>query len=351
MQEIEARQGRGYELWQVTRQWSIDYFQDIYNDLNLKFRDTFYESEFIDAGRKIVDELLAKGILKRSEGAIIADLEEYGLGVLPIIRSDGTALYPVSDLALASAKFDKYQLQESIYVVDIRQGLYFKQLFKILELMGYHQKMTHLPYEFLTTKNGMMASRTGNVITYKELKDEFLARTTEEIKERHADWTDDRISKTAFGLSISAMKFEMVKVSAEKVITFDMAEALRFEGFTAAYLQYTGARICSLFKKAGVTDPIIADSVLLQADQEFALALRLAKYGEAVKKAGVDRDPSVVARYLFELAQDFNDYYHAVNIMNAEQKVKDARLSLVAAVRQILHNGFSILGLVYLEEM
>ena len=351
MKQIESRQGLGYKLWQETRQWSIDYFNEVYLDLGLKFQDTFYESDFIDAGLKIKDELLAKGILKLSEGAIIADLEKYSLGVLPIIRSDGTALYPVSDLALASAKFKKYQLKESIYVVDIRQSLYFKQLFKILELMGYKEKMTHLPYEFLTTKNGMMASRTGNVITYKDLKDEALSRAAEEIRKRHEDWSEEKIASIAFSLAISAMRFEMIKISADKVIVFDMADALKFEGFTSAYLQYTGARICSLFKKAEISDYKEADQSLLTQEKEFKLAIKLERFGEAIAKAGEERDPSIIARYLFELAQDFNDYYHAVNILKSAMPLKEARLLLVGSVKQVLENGFNLIGITYLTEM
>jgi len=351
MKSIESRTGDIYKLWQETRQWSIDYFNEVYKDLGINFSDNFYESDFIEAGLKIKDELLAKGILRLSEGAIIADLEEYGLGVLPVIRSDGTALYPVADLALASAKFNKYKLKESIYIVDVRQSLYFSQLFKLVELLGYKEKMTHLSYDFLTLKSGMMASRTGNIITYKELLDEALTRTSSEIEKRHEDWSQNKISEVSRGLSISAMKFEMIKVSSDKVITFDMADALRFEGFTSAYLQYTGARICSLISKGEEFKKVPVDLNELKEIKEFRLAVKLEQYAEAVSKSGDDRDPSTIARYLFELAQDFNDYYHDTNIMKANDKVRVARLALVAAVKQVLENGFNLLGLTYLTEM
>jgi arginyl-tRNA synthetase len=351
MKSIESRTGEAYKLWQETRQWSIDYFNEVYKDLGIKFRDTFYESDFIDAGLKIKDELLAKGILKLSEGAIIADLEKYGLGVLPIIRSDGTALYPVADLALASAKFNKYKLKESIYIVDVRQSLYFSQLFKLVELLGYKEKMTHLSYDFLTLKSGMMASRTGNVITYKELLDEALVRSSEEVKKRHEDWSTDKVLEVAKGLSLSAIKFEMIKVSSDKVITFDMADALKFEGFTSAYLQYTGARICSLLKKGEELESALVDFEELTEVKEFKLTMKMEQYSDAVTKSGIERDPSVIARYLFELAQDFNDYYHDVNIMKAETKVRVARLALVGSIKQVLENGFNLLGLTYLIEM
>jgi len=351
MKSIESRTGNDYKLWQETRQWSIDYFNEVYKDLGIKFSDTFYESDFIEAGLKIKDDLLAKGILKLSEGAIIADLEEYGLGVLPVIRSDGTALYPVADLALASAKFDKYKLKESIYIVDVRQSLYFSQLFKLVELLGYKEKMTHLSYDFLTLKSGMMASRTGNVITYKELLDQALLRTTSEIKARHEDWSAEKVLEVAHGLSLSAIKFEMIKVSSDKVITFDIDDALKFEGFTSAYLQYTGARICSLLKKGEELESAPVDFKELAEAKEFKLVLKMEQYSDAIVKAGIERDPSIIARYLFELAQDFNDYYHDVNIMKAETSVRVVRLALVKNIKQVLENGFNILGLTYLTEM
>lgn len=351
MKEIESRSGAGYSLWQESRQWSIDYFNDVYQDLGIKFQETFYESDFIDDGLKIKDELVSSGILKLSEGAIIADLEPYNLGVLPIVRSDGTALYPVADLALASAKFKKYKLKESIYIVDVRQSLYFSQLFKVIELLGYKEKMTHLSYEFLTTKNGMMASRTGNVVTYKDLLDEALTKTSSEIKKRHEDWDEIKVSLVSRGLSISAMKFEMIKVSSDKVITFDMNDALKFEGFTAAYLQYTGARICSLLNKGKDFEKVSYDPNNLIESKEFRLAFKLEQYGEIVFKAGLDRDPSIVARYLFELSQDFNDYYHEINIIKAEEEIRTSRLFLVTAIKQVLENGFNLLGLTFLTEM
>lgn len=354
MKEIESRQGDNYLLWKKTRNWSIAYFNEVYRELGIKFRKTFYESEEIAEGLRLVEKLLSKGILKKSEGAVIADLEKHGLGVLPIIRSDGTALYPVADLALAFRKFKEYPLEESIYVVDVRQSLYFKQMFKILSLAGYQEKMTHLAYDFVTLKSGMMSSRSGNVVTYQELFEESFKKTKEETQKRHADWPMKKIEMTAKKIAISAMKFEMIKVSPEKVIVFDLEEAMKFDGYTAAYLQYTGARINSLVrkdKKKQFWQISRLNSKILIEPKEFLLSFKLAQYPEIVMKSGEDRDPSSVCRYLFELAQQFNDYYHDVNILKAEPKVKEARLYLVSAVGQVLHCGFSLLGIDYLKEM
>ncbi len=352
MKQIESRTGETYELWQETRQWSIDYFNKIYEELGVKFKDIFYESEIIDNGLKIVQELLTDGILKKSDGAVIANLEEYNLGVLPILRSDNTALYPVADLALATEKFRRHEVDESFHVVDIRQNLYFKQLFKILELMGYRQKLVHLSYDFVTLPSGMMSSRSGNVITYEELKSRILEKITVETRKRHEDWTDNRIVQVAKHLMVSIIKFEMLKVSADKIITFNIEEASKFDGQTACYLQYGYARLKSIIRKQGVSWFNFGDHLnKLKDPREKNLLLKIAKYPEIITMSGRKHDPSDLIKYLFELVQLFNDYYHEVNILKSEPKTRKARLALIKAIAQVLENGFNILGLKVIEEM
>ncbi len=352
MKQIESKTGTTYDLWKETRQWSIDYFGKIYEELGIKFKDTFYESEVLDNGLKIVQELTADGILKKSEGAIIANLEEYNLGVLPVIRSDGTALYPVADLALATEKFRRHEVDESIHVVDVRQSLYFKQLFKILELMGYRQKLVHLSYDFVTLPNGMMSSRSGNVITYEELKSIILENITVETRKRHEDWTDNRIIQVAKRLMISIIKFEMLKVSPDKIITFNIEEASKFDGQTACYLQYGYARLKSIIRKQGLSWFNFGDHLgKLREPKEKDLLLKIAKYPEIVATSGLKYDPSHLTKYLFELVQLFNDYYHNVHILKAEPKTRKARLALIKTIAQVLENGFDILGMKIIEEM
>lgn len=352
MQDIENRQGENYDLWKETRDWSIEYFASIYKELNIKFSKTFYESEVIDEGLKMVDSLLKKRILKESAGAIIADLEEYDLGVLPVIRSDKTALYPVADLALAVNKFSLYDLSASFYVVDIRQSLYFKQLFKVLELLGYKQSLVHLPYDFVTLPDGMMSSRSGNVITYRDLKDKIKNELEKETRIRRSDWSEKDVSQVAEDLTIAVIKFEMLKVSADKPIVFNLKEALRFDGYTACYLEYSYARLRSIIRKEGASYFAgKTDVSLLQESKEKELLLKLAKYPEVLALANEKKNPSELARYIFELSQVSNDYYHAVNILKAEKKIKKARLLLIKSVANILKSGLEILGLPVLEEM
>jgi len=279
-------------------------------------------------------------------------LEKYDLGVLPVIRTDGTALYPVADLALAFEKFKKYNLEQSIYVIDIRQGLYFNQLAKVLELNGYKPAVFHLGYDFVTLPSGMMSSRTGNVITYQDLKDTIFTKLKEETRKHHSDWTEARINKTALSLTISTIKFEMLKVSPDKIITFDIDKASKFEGYTACYLEYGYARLKSILRKDSFhLFPLKTDFKELAENKEKELLLKIAKYPEIISVAGLKYKPSEVTKYLFELIQLFNDYYQEVKILKADKKKKAARLELIKAIAQVINNGFKILGMESLEEM
>ncbi|MBU0722386.1 arginine--tRNA ligase [Patescibacteria group bacterium] len=352
MKNIESRQGVDYKLWQKTRKWSIDGFAKIHKELGIKFDKIFYESEFIDHGMELVGQLFKKHFLIKSEGAIIADLQKYDLGVMIILRSDGTALYPVADLSLAIEKFKKYKINKSIYIVDARQSLYFKQLFKILELLDFKQEMKHLSHEFVKLPEGMMSSRTGNVITYEDLRKQVLEKSKLEIKKRHKNWNKKKINLVAEKIANGSLKFEMIKVSEDKVIIFDINQALRFDGYTAAYLQYTSARINSISAKAQKQDNKKAiDFSNLDKSKEGELVKKLAKYPEIVKTAGEKYDPSEIAKYLFELAQKFNDYYHSVQVLKAKKEIRQARLVLIMAVKQVLENGLGLLGIEVVEEM
>ncbi|MFA5129137.1 MAG: arginine--tRNA ligase [Patescibacteria group bacterium] len=351
MTKIESRRGPEYKFWQETREWSIKQFAEIYEEMGVSFDNIFYESEVIDEGRKIVEELYQKKFLVKSQGAIIANLEKYNLGVLLFLRSDGTALYPVADLPLALKKFKKYKLNESIYVVDVRQSLYFEQLFKILELLGYKQKMVHLGYEFVKLPSGMMSSRTGNVITYEELREEAMKRAIDETTKRHANWSEEQIKETAKKIVVGAMRFEMVKVGKEQTITFDIDRALHFEGFTAAYLQYTHARICSIIRKAGIKISGKIDFDKFREKWEYNLVIELAKFPEILEKAARTYSPAVLADYLYDLAKIFSDFYRDVKVIGADPEAGKARIALIHAVKIVLAKGLAILGMAAPEEM
>jgi arginyl-tRNA synthetase len=198
----------------------------------------------------------------------------------------------------------------------------------------------------------MMSSRTGNIITYQDLHDQIFKRAEEETIKRHPDWPEEKAKRTARFIALGAMKFEMLKVGSNQVITFDIIKALKFDGFTAAYLQYTVARINSIFKKSKIKSANLKISASsLTEDRESGLIIKLAKYPEVLKRSAQNYDPSEIAKYLFELAQQFNDYYHAVPVLQAETEIRLARLELAGCVRQVIINGLAIMNIDTPDEM
>lgn len=352
MSEVEKKQGAYYKLWKKTRALSLKDFSLVYQKLNIEFKKTYFESEIIEQGIKLTKKFLKQGILRESEGAIIADLEKHNLGVLPVIRTDGTALYPVADLALNEKKFKDFKnLRNSFIIVDVRQSLYFKQLFKVLSLAGFKQKFVHLPYEFVALPEGKLSSRSGNAITFDKLYDEVLAKFIAESKSRHPKWSNKKIQENSKKLTQAILKFEMLKVSANKKIIFDINEATKFDGFNALYVLYGLVRIKSILKKGKFKFKNNFAVNLLTDKSEKDMVLKLAKYPEIVKKSYLDYDPSEIAKYLFELFKMFNDYYQRVKIIQAEDEVKRARLVFVSAIANVAENALSLLGIDSLEEI
>lgn len=340
MQRLEAKLSPEYDRWQETRQWSVDQFNEIYRQLDINFETTFFESDYLDEGRRLVETMLADGRLEKSQGAVLANLEAEKLGVLLFLRSDGTTLYPVSDLPLAQDKFKQYQLDESWYVIDERQSLYFQQLAIVLKRLGIDKPIRHLSYSFVKLPTGMMASREGNVITYEQLKQELLNREMAEINSRHGDWSLEQREQTAWQVVVGALKFEMIKVGPDKPITFDLNQALSFEGFTAAYIQYAAVRLDAILRQAEPSQAVVIPAATLS---EKPLLLTLARFGQIISQAGQQADPSIIAKYLFDLAQQFNDYYQRVRIIGSAEQ--DFRLHVAAATRQVLINGLQLLGI------
>jgi arginyl-tRNA synthetase len=354
MSDIETRRGDNYRVWQKTRKISLKEFDEIYKKLKIKFRKNYFESEVIDQGREMVADFVKKRVLRKSEGAIIADLEKYDLGVLPIIRSDGTALYPVADLALAERKFKDFKgLKNSFIVVDVRQSLYFKQLFKVLRLVGYQQNFNHLSYDFITLPEGMMSSRSGNAIPFYDLYQKVLDKLIMESKKRHPEWSDKKIKRNCELLTVAILKFEMLKVSPRKIITFNMEEATKFDGFSALYILYGLVRIKSILKKACFRPRGVkrVDFSELKTEYEKKISLKLAKYPDIVKRAEVDFDPSEIAKYLFELFKLFSDYYQNVKVLSAEKNIKKARLVFMGAIALVAENALELLGINGLDEI
>lgn len=349
--KLESRDPEWDALWKETRQWSIDELNGIFNELGCFFERMYFESEVEGPGKELVQELRGRGIAKEGErGALIVDLEPEGLGIFLVLKSDGSALYSTKELALAVTKFEDYTaIDTSVHVVDTRQSLYFKQFFATLKRMGFDKEMHHLAYEFVTLKEGAMSSRKGNIVTYEDFRDQMKEMAKTETRNRRAEWSDEKVEETAWAVAEGAMKFGMLKQDTERPIVFDMEEALSFDGFTGPYIQYGHARLSSILAKAeGETVSVCRAS---EDPAEYALLRVVADFPEVVLRAAETRKPSLLAQYLFDLAQESNAFYRDVHVLSAEGEDRGRRLAIAGAAKDALARGLALLGIKAPEEM
>ena len=351
LQKLERGDKKFIALWKKTRAWSLEDFNQIYKILNVKFDKFFYESEVEKPGKKIVQELLDKGLAEKSEGAVIINLEKYNLKNFLLLKSDGSSLYSTKELALAQLKFNKFKIDESYVVVDMRQSFYFQQFFKTLELMGFNKKTAHISYNFVTLKEGPMASREGNVVLFEDFFQQIAARAAAETKKRHADWEEKKIQETAEKIALAAIKFSMLKTGNNNLIVFDPEESLSFDGFTGPYLQYTVTRINSILVKESFGNLKEVNFGKLDLPLEKQLVIKLAGFPQLVQNSCLENQPSILSQYLFDLAKLFAYYYQTIPILAAADEIKKARLLMIDSLRQVLVNGLTLLGIETVEKM
>ncbi len=345
-------------LWKETRQWSLDGFNEMYAKLGIHFDRYYFNSMFEDGGREIVNELIQKGIAedeRDSGGPVIVKLDEkLGLKtekyhVFVVMRSDGTALYATEDLALARQKFLDYpELSRSYYVVDVRQSLHFLQVFKTLELAGYDwaKKCQHVPYEIVSLPgNVVMSSREGSIVLLEELIREATDRALQVVREKNPELSEERKQEIALAVGIGAMKYPMLSRDNTKVVTFDWQSALDFNGQAAPYIQYAYVRANSILRKAASELPgsLLPDYSL--SEPEVVLIDLIGRLPNEVQKAAADLRPLVISTLAYDLARAFNDFYSQCPVLQAEEKVKNSRLRLVAASKQAIANSLALLGI------
>ncbi|KYK33009.1 MAG: hypothetical protein AYK19_14445 [Theionarchaea archaeon DG-70-1] len=354
LQKLEQKDKEVTELWEKSKQWSMEEFYRIYDKLNVDFDVYFYDSDLYEEGKEIVQQLLDMGIAEESEGALIVDLDRQ-LGTDDIyktyvaLRSDGTALYQTKDFALAKRKFEDYGIDRSIYVVASEQKLHFMQVFKTLELAGFEQakKCYHLSYELVMLKGGKMSSRLGNIIFYDDLNQEVYEEALKEVEKREI--VKENKGETARIVSLGALKFSMLKKDNNKTILFDPKEAVNFEGQTGAYVQYAHARASRILEKE---EPELTQFTFAALTKEEGNLLELlAAFPGAVEQAAESYKPNILANYVFDTARAFNEFYHACPVLQAEVNTKKARLTLVLATKVVLKKGLELLGIEAPERM
>lgn len=339
-------------LWKKMRKWALDGINQSFAAFDVHHQKVYYESEIYQHGREIILEGLKKGLFQKDEkGAIIADLEKEGLGKKVLLREDGTGIYITQDIYLAKLKFDDFKMDRSIYIVGNEQIYHFKVLFKVLEMLGFPfaKKCYHLAYGMIYLPEGKMKSREGTVVDADEIVEEMKGVAEKEIKKRHK-LDKKELEKRKEIIGKGALKFFILKYDPMKDFTYNPKESISFEGETGPYVQYAHARICSILKNVKKFKPDKIKPVLSH-ELELKLIKLLADFPNVVSTAAEQYKPSLVARYSLELAQAFNEFYHACPVLKADTKTRDSRLALIFCVQTVLKNALGLLGIKAPEEM
>jgi len=343
------------KLWETTREWSLEELREVLHMLDVNMDVWFYESEVDEPSKAIVEELIANDIAddeRPDGGAVIVKIDEK-LGLTKekyrtnvILRRDGTTLYLTKDLALAKVKFEQYHVDRSIYVVDSRQSLHLQQAFAILKLWGFPQaeKCYHLGYGLVSLPEGAMSSRKGRVALFKEVADEAIKRVLSVEAEKSVEIPAEEREKIASQIGLGALVYSMLSVDNNKDIVFNIDEALSFDGRTGPYIQNAHVRANSILKKVGDLKTATFDYELTK--QEVELIEQISQFPQKVQQAAEEYRPLVMATYAYDLANAFHSFYHAVPVLQADnENVKNARLRLVAAAKQVIANSLRLLDI------
>ena len=351
----DARDPHILALWKETRDWSLDGFRQVYDLLGEHFDRIYFESEVEEPGKAMVDQLIKSGLAEdgRPDLPVVVNLdqilgtkEEYR--VVIILRSDGTSLYATKDIPLAVLKFNEFDLEESIYVVDVRQTLHIQQFRKILALMGYPwaNKIHHLAYEIVNLPgNVTMSSREGTVVLLDDLIREATRRALDVVREKNPELEPTRMHEIAEAVALGAIKYPMLSRENTKMVTFDWESALDFNGQSAPYIQYAHVRANSILRKVGGLPDGEPDYGKLTHASEVNLVERISRLPEEIQRAAKELKPNLLANYAYELAKSFNDFYNQCPVLGAEPDVRAARLALVASARLCLGNTLRLLGI------
>ncbi len=341
-------------LWKKMNKWALDGFKETYKRYDVKMDKAYPESEHYTKGRELVYKELEKGVFEKDEnGNIVVDLEKQGLDKKVLLRADGTSVYMTQDLVLAKLRHNDYNMDKMIYVVGNEQIYHFKVLFEVFKLLKFPfaKDCYHLAYGMVYLPEGKMKSREGTVVDADDLADEICELAKKEIKKRYKKISSKELEERAENIGMGAIKFFVLKYDPMKDFTFNPEESLSFEGETGPYVQYSHARICSIMRKYGKDISKNIDYSLLTHALEIKIIKQLNQFPEIIEKSGECYKPCLLARYVFELSQSFNEYYHQCPILQAEEETKKARLLLITAIKQVLKTGLNLLGIEAPERM
>ena len=347
--KLEMGDEENLALWRWFVQISLAEYEKTYRQLGITFDSYRGESFYTDKMPAQIEILREKGLLKLDDGASIVDLSEYNMPPCLILKRDGSTLYPTRDIAAAVYRKETLHFDKMIYVTSAQQCLHFAQWFKVVELMGYpwYNELVHVPYGTVSLNGEKLATRTGNVVLLRDLFALAVEKVKGIMREKNPDRQDD--DATAEAVGVGAVVFYYLSNTRMKDINFVMDEALNFDGNTGPYVQYTYARACSVLERGGA---VTAGPMTVTTDEEAALIKTLCRYGERVTAAIADYEPSYITRFILDVAAGFNRFYHNCRILSAEDPaVRESRLRLTAAVKNVLGSAFELICLKKTEEV
>ena len=354
---IEDGDEEALKLYDLFKSLTLEEVGKVYKRLGIEFDSYNGEAFYNDKMAPVIERLESLNLITVSDGAKIVDLKEWGMSPCLLVKADGATLYATRDLAAAFYRKSTYGFYKSLYVVAYQQNLHFKQLFKVIELMGeeWYKDLVHVPFGMVSLEDGTMSTRKGKVVWLKDVLDKAVEKAALVIREKNENLSNAGAVSEMVG--VGSVVFFALSNNRIKDITFSYDKVLNFDGETAPYVQYTNARSVSLLKKAGdiaemFKEPLTeAELKGLEGKEGEELVSLLSRFGQTVSEALEKYEPSVVTRYAIELARSFNRYYLSNRILNCEPSVRRARIALVYAVHTVLEEALRLIGVKAPEEM
>ena len=341
-------------LWQKMNEWVYAGFDETYKQMGVGFDKIYYESDTYLVGKGEVERGLAKGdFYRREDGSVWADLAQNGLDEKLLLRADGTSVYMTQDIGTAKLRFEDYPIDKMVYVVGNEQEYHFKVLSILLDRLGFPfgKELVHFSYGMVELPNGKMKSREGTVVDADDLMAQMIADAKEISKDKVntlPDITEEEANEIARMVGLGALKYFILKVDPRKNMLFNPEESIDFNGNTGPFIQYTYARIQSVLRKAGehIDSRLSNPESTTLSEKELALIQRLVDYPAAVRQAGDEFSPAVIANYAYALACDFNSFYHDHSILNeADAEKRALRLLLSQTVAKVIKSAMALLGI------
>ncbi len=342
-------------LWEKMNSWVYAGFDETYKRMGVDFDKIYYESQTYLEGKEKVEEGLAKGVFyRKDDNSVWADLTPDGLDHKLLLRSDGTSVYMTQDIGTAKLRYQDYPIDKMIYVVGNEQNYHFQVLSLLLDKLGFKwgKDLIHFSYGMVELPNGKMKSREGTVVDADDLMDKMVDDAMAMTSDRLEGMTIDEKREVARIIGMGALKYFILKVDPRKNMLFNPAESIDFNGNTGPFIQYTYARIRSLQRKAGDNMPALDVNSVTPNDKEIAIIQRIADFASVVEEAGRTYSPALIANYTYELAKEFNQFYHDYSILKEEdENLKVFRLELSRTVAGVIKRAFSLLGIEVPERM